>query len=114
MSRRGGSRAGLIVVGAALVVALLGGLSTASELRDARERSDVHDATERPARLRIGVYDPRALPRRPAIALAPALAAIARQEELIAITAQADFHSDRVELVDVTGALAAALPHDGR
>lgn len=111
MARRGGSLAGFLALGAALVVALLGGLSAASDLREARE---LRDATERAEPVRIGVYDPRALPLRPAAELAAALAAIARQDDLDAITTRADFRADRVELVDVTGELAAALPRDGR
>lgn len=100
MTRSGGSLAGILAVGAALVVALLAGPSAGD---------DSSAAPPAATRIRIGVYDPRAIPRCPEAAPAATLAAIARRADLAAITARTDFHADRVELVDVTGEVAAAL-----
>jgi len=104
MPRSGGSLGSILAVGAALVVALLGGLSSAPD----------PPAPAAAARIRIGVYDARALPRHEEAAFPSLLAAIAKRADLVAITERADFESDRVELVDVTGALAAALRSGGR
>ena len=104
MSRSGGSLASIVAVGAALVVALLGGLTSASD----------RPAPTGATRIRIGVYDPSALPRPTDASLPSVLADVARRADVVAITARADYESDRVEIVDLTGALAAALRSDGR
>jgi hypothetical protein len=111
MERRGSSLVGALALGAAVVVALLGGLSAAPD-PPARRPTPA-------ANVRIGVYDARALAlgRRAGegvASIARALPAIAQRAGVVAITARTDFHADGVELVDVTGALAAALDGDAR
>jgi len=111
MERRGSSLVSALALGVVVVVALLGGLSAAP------------DVPAKPAAfvvvVRIGVYDARALAadgraEEVVASIARELPAIAQRAGVLAITAQADFHADGVELVDVTGALAAARDGDGR
>jgi hypothetical protein len=111
MPRSGDSLGSIVAVGAALVVALLGGLSSVPNRPDRPDRPDPLDspAPAGTARIRIGVYDPGALPLCDEASLPSLLAAVAERADVVAITARADFETDSVELVDVTGALAAAL-----
>jgi hypothetical protein len=108
MPRSGDSLGSIVAVGAALVVALLGGLSSVPDRPDRPDPLD-SPAPAGTARIRIGVYDPGALPLCDEASLPSLLAAVAERADVVAITARADFETDSVELVDVTGALAAAL-----
>lgn len=113
MDRIGGSLVGVVALCAAVVVAVLGGLSSAPERFTPRAPSS--------NAIRIGVYDERVLVEdaqgpvaaRPAEAIDAALATelpeLARRAGVVAITARTAFHAEGVELVDVTEALRRAL-----